>query len=312
MTIAKSLWHINSQESVILESPLIPVPNQVQLQTIYSLISPGTERTVALGQVPPALFEKMQVPYMGGGFEFPVKYGYSVVARSNDGRNFHLMHPHQDYLSVDPESIVEIPPDLDLWKAGLISNLETALTAFWDADPRPDEAILLVGFGWIGYLIAGVLKLQGCLDITVAEPITSRALLAKQRGFQVLGAAREYDVAIHCSATAEGLQICLDNMKWEGRVVEVSWYGNRMTPIYLGGDFHYKRLSIQSSQVSQIPGKMKEEWDYKKRKTEVIRLLHDAYWDQLEIPVLPFSQSPQIFDQIRRNEPGSLTYLLKY
>jgi len=315
MTIAKSLWHINSLQSVIQEAGLSPRQGQIQLQSVYSLISPGTERTVALGQVPPALHKIMQVPYMEGSFNFPVKYGYSVVARSVEGKHYHVMHPHQNVLSVDPDSITEIPIELPLWKAGLISNLETALTAYWDGDPKPQEKILLVGFGWIGGLIAGVLKLKGCGDIWVVEPSLTRAALARQYGFRIINGEsinQEFDIAFHSSATAEGLQTCVDHMNWEGRIIEVSWYGNRMVNINLGENFHYKRLTIQSSQVSRIPKKMMANWNVKTRKSEVLRLLTNPWWDQFEIPVVPFEEAPMIFDQLRMNHPGSLTYLLKY
>ncbi|MDZ4709754.1 MAG: zinc-binding alcohol dehydrogenase [Saprospiraceae bacterium] len=315
MTFAKSLWHINSNQSVIQESPLSQGIGHIQLQSVYSLISPGTERTVALGQVPPALNEIMRVPYMEGQFDFPIKYGYSVVARSVEGNNYHLMHPHQNLISVDPDCITEIPADLPLWKACLISNLETALTAYWDGDPQPQEKILLVGFGWIGSLIAGVLKLKGCQDIWVAEASSTRAAQARQYGFRIFNEEtpqQEFDLAFHSSATAEGLQTCVDNMNWEGRIVEVSWYGNRMVNINLGENFHYKRLTIQSSQVSRIPKKMQTLWNISTRKSEVLRLLSNPWWDQLKIPVVPFEEAPIIFDQLRKNHPGSLTYLLKY
>jgi hypothetical protein len=45
------------------------------LKAAYSAISPGTERLVFSGRVPPALHESMKCPYMGGAFSFPVKYG---------------------------------------------------------------------------------------------------------------------------------------------------------------------------------------------------------------------------------------------
>ena len=316
MTIAKSLWHINSHHSAILEDPLKPVPGHIELKAVYSLISPGTERTVALGQVPRSLYEVMQVPYMEGGFDFPVKYGYSVVARSREGKNYHLMHPHQDVIIVDPGSLTELPANLPLWKAGLISNLETALTAYWDGEPDNRDKILLVGFGWIGSLIAGVLMLKGCQNLWVTESLPARSDLARRFGLQVINSidasAQEFDLAFHSSSTVEGLQTCIDSLKPEGRVIEVSWYGNRASTLNLGGNFHYKRLTIQSSQVSMIPRKMQANWNIKKRKLEVLRLLEDSWWDQYEIPVVPFEDSPGIFDNLRNNKPVGLTCLLKY
>lgn len=314
MTNAKSLWHISSGKSVISEAPLGLMPGKIVLHSLYSLISPGTERTVALGQVPSSVFDQMRVPYMEGDFDFPVKYGYSLVAESADGEVYHLMHPHQDRVVVDPGSLTLLPHHFPGWKGTLISNMETALTAYWDADPVQSEAILIMGFGWIGSLIAGVLKINGCTNVSVAEPLPVRAQLAKQLGFRIVenGDQDGYDLAFHCSATSEGLQACIDQMNREGRIIEVSWYGNRVSTLTLGEKFHYNRLTIRSSQVSGIPGRMQAHWDIKKRKEAVIRLLDNPYWDQYEMPVIPFEQAPALFEKIRKNETGSLTYLLKY
>jgi len=252
---------------------------------------------------------------MGGGFEFPVKYGYSVVAQSSEGRKYHLMHPHQDWIAVNSDSITEIPVDLPDSRASLISNMETALTACWDGNAHPDETILIVGFGLIGSLIAGVLKCNGCMNICIDEPHAPRANLAQKLGFKVNtpdSPPQEYHLAFHCSATSEGLQSCIDKMEFEGRIIEVSWYGNRTSKINFGEGFHYNRLTIQSSQVSTIPGKMRDIWDFRKRKSEVMRILCDPYWDQYNIPIIPFDQSPELFEKIRRNELEELSYILKY
>lgn len=315
MIPAKSLWHIDHAHSAILDQPLPQLSNQIPLKSLYSLISLGTERIVAKGQVPQSMFEKMKVPYMEGNFDFPVKYGYSLIAESLEGKVYHLMHPHQDHVAADSSSLTEIPETLSPPRACLISNMETALNAYWDSEAGMEEAILIVGFGLIGYLIAGVLKLNGCHNIAVHESNISRIKLAKKLGFKLLheeqGSA-QFDLAFHCSASAEGLQTCIDKMGFEGRIMDLSWYGNGVVPLRLGETFHYNRLTIKSSQVSHIPVKMQAIWDFAKRKLKVIQLLSDPYWDAYDIPIIPFKESPALFEKIRQSKTDELTYILKY
>jgi hypothetical protein len=89
MFSATCLWHINKNKSELRSEQSVLSPDDVVLQSLYSIISIGTERIVASGQVPSNLHTQMRVPYMDGQFEFPVKYGYSLVAADVMGRKYH-------------------------------------------------------------------------------------------------------------------------------------------------------------------------------------------------------------------------------
>lgn len=61
------------------------------------------------------------------------------------------------------------------------------------------------------------------------------------------GAMEPFDIAFHTSATQEGLQMAIDCVGMEGRVVEMSWYGARPVTLHLGGDFRYRWLSARDN-----------------------------------------------------------------
>ena len=100
MKKAKAVWHLSATTTTILPAgDATAVSPVIQLKSLYSLISNGTEKRVASGQVPPQLHAQMRVPYQEGDFSFPVKYGYSLVGKVMSpghrwlGRAVHLLHP---------------------------------------------------------------------------------------------------------------------------------------------------------------------------------------------------------------------------
>ena len=315
MPASRSLWHIDAGHSEIRSQHLGLQPGQILLQSLYSLISLGTEKTIALGGVPENMYDKMRVPHMEGSFTFPVKYGYSLVAGSEDGRCYHLMHPHQDRVLVNPETLTPVPPVIPPARAVLISNMETALTAYWDAEPLKNEKILIAGFGLIGALTALLLRLRGFEDITIYEPDATRTGMARRLGFRTGDPGFDpgpFNLAFHSSGNPSGLQGCLNVMGFEGRILELSWYGRQKITLGLGEHFHINRLSIIASQVSSIPRKLQGAWNFATRKQEVLALLADSCWDKLEIEEVPFENSPAVFDKIRHSQSKGLTYILKY
>jgi len=320
--LARALWHDDRRHSSLHEFPLDDGDGAGELlvRSAYSLVSQGTERLVATGAVPAASFGEMEVPYQEGAFSLPVKYGYSLTGRVEEGpdawlgRWVHLLHPHQDYCRVRAADCTLLPSGLPPDRACLASNLETALTAVWDGGVSLGDRVLVVGFGLVGALTARLLKMMPGVEVFFLEP-------APYRHQQALGwglcpwpeqEGSKADVAFHVSATEAGLQAAIDGVGPEGRVVEMSWYGDRPVALHLGRDFHQGRKRIISSQVSRIPAGRQVRWDRARRKEVVLRLLESPEWDALLDRRTPFEAAPALFDQIRKGQVDELTCLLTY
>lgn len=311
---AKSLWHIDGKRTEIRQEDMAQVPGKPQiLKSDYSLISTGTERLVATGRVPTALHAAMRVPYMGGQFHFPVKYGYSLVA-SAEGRHYHLMHPHQDAVAVAPADTYLLSSGTPKHRGTLISNMETALNAVWDAGLAGTESLAICGFGNIGSLLATTLRTHWGKEASILELDDWRSQKAEALGWKVETEGKaSYDVVFHTSATAKGLQNCLSRLNPEGRVVELSWYGDQRVSLELGTDFHYKRLGIIASQVSQIPLGMQPDMTFLKRKQLAEKILQHPDFDDLLTDFIPFKQAPTFFHDLRAGHiRNGLLYLLEY
>ena len=314
----KALWHLNPNLSTV-KSTSLPASSgsNLHIRSLYSLISLGTELLVARGNVPEELHEFMRVPYMDGEFIFPLKYGYSLVGEiTGTGTLCHLMHPHQSECLIDPEDFFEIPMDIPPRRAILASNLETALTGIWDGVVKPGERIAIVGFGMIGSLIARIAAGIPGTDVKIFETHDSRKAYAEQFGFKVLedpaDAMEPYDIAFHTSGTGVGLQTALDLVGLEGRVIEMSWYGDVSVNVHLGGEFHILRKQLISSQVSRIPVSMLARWDHRRRMKAVFDLLQDAAYDMHITHEVSLQEAAELFNQWRTTVPDGLGYCIVY
>ncbi len=321
MMVAKSLWHISKTSSELRKGELSINKGTLVIKSCYSLISTGTERTIASGKVPKNLYEEMQVPFMKGTFDFPLTYGYSLVGKVIEGsENYlgkfvHMMHPHQDIIIINPDDCFFIPAGVTPKRATLASNMETAINAVWDSKVANGGNVLIVGFGIIGALLAKVLQNLGA-SITVLENNNVRLSHAQNLGFHCtnnsIELGNDFDIAYNTSAHESGLQSCIDLVGYEGKVIELSWYGNRKVTLDLGSSFHSQRKQIISSQVSNIPGDKQPEWNYKKRKAYVFELLKDTSFDDFITKEVVFADTPVFFDTLRNTTINELGIIIKY
>jgi threonine dehydrogenase-like Zn-dependent dehydrogenase len=303
---ARALWFTEPGKAALRSDPVcMPLAGEIcTIRSLYSAVSEGSERLVLAGKVPPELHRAMRVPYMGGDFSFPVKYGYSLVGIVENGiphllgTVVHLLHPHQDICCVDSADVFPVPEGIPPRRAVLASNLETAVTAIWDARPALGERVLIVGFGCIGALIGQLLRYMPGIDLRILEREEVRRHLARSLGYRTADSAGEegFDLAFHTSGSASGLQVAIDCVGMEGRIVEVSWYGTTETPLRLGGTFHSQRKTIIASQVSHLPSFQIPRWDLIRRKQLVLSLLRDPAFDLLLGEPIPFERLADFFN----------------
>lgn len=315
---AQAIWHTSSTNTEILEETLNAGDKYI-IEACYSMISAGTERTVCMGQIDPLLDAHMRVPYQAGSFALPIKYGYSIVGRSQNGDLVHCMHPHQNRLAVEARDIFVLPTGLPAKLAPLISNMETAVTGIWDAQAcfsqgtLPSNSIGICGFGNIGSLLAVTLRNWLSIEPIIIETDEWRKTKAKEMGFGCDEEGHQkYALLFHASSSVQGLNWCLTHARENAVIVEMSWYGSQAVSIQLGHDFHYKRLKLISSQVSQIPPSQPKQ-TFLTRKQHCAALLTEAGYETLLAAPIQFDSAPHFFKQLRnRTQPAGLIWLIDY
>jgi len=311
----RALWFQSARHAALVDEPLPSRPEGFSVvRAAFSAVSPGTERLVFAGEVPEAIREAMRVPYMGGDFAFPLKYGYSLVGRVESsargalvGRLVHVMHPHQECILARDEDLFVVPAGVPAARATLAANLETALNAVWDAGAAPGASCLVVGFGTVGSLIARVLQATPGMAVTVCDRDAAKVALARELGFTACvpeSVPGGFDLAFHASASGAGLQLAIDATGFEATIVEASWYGTHEVTLRLGGSFHHQRKRIVSSQVSAVAPAMRARWPHARRKALVFELLRDPAFDRHITEAVAFADLAAWFNGGGLERPG--------
>jgi hypothetical protein len=320
--VAQALWYTGPGRAEIREEKLdSPSSDQVRVRALFGAVSRGTEALIMAGRVPLSEFERMRAPFMAGNFPFPVKYGYSVVGRVEQGppallgKIVFVLHPHQNLFNVPATAVAPLPNDVPPTRAVLAANIETALNAVWDAGPAPTSRVAVVGAGVVGVLTAYLCTQISGARTTLVDTNPSRAGIANKLGIDFSApdtAPGDYDLVIHASGAASGLATALALAGFEATVLEMSWYGDAQVPVPLGGAFHSRRLKLVSSQVGHVAPSHRAEWTHSRRLAAAVAKLSDARLDVLLAPSVPFNELPERLPDILDAKSGVLCQLIAY
>ncbi len=320
---AHALFYTGPMQAEQRAVPLPPLaPGQALVRMRLSALSRGTERLIALGLVPPAEYTRMRCPLQEGDFPFPVKYGYCAIGEVEQGppewlgRRVFVLHPHQDRFVCATSWLNLVPDDLPDHRAVLAANMETALNAVWDSGVSAADRVTVVGGGLVGLLITYLCAQMPGTQVTLIDINPARAELARQLGATFAlpaNAPQGGDIAFHTSATAPGLATALGTLGQEGRLVEVSWYGDKPVTLPLGGHFHAGRLHILSSQVGTIsPGHAARGWSYSSRLQAALGLMRDERLDALLSERIAFSDLAPAIPRLLAAEASGIVTLIDY
>jgi 2-desacetyl-2-hydroxyethyl bacteriochlorophyllide A dehydrogenase len=308
IVVARALWYAAAGRAEFRTERLPPLAQgEARVMTEYSGISRGTERLVALGNVPESEWRQMRAPFQAGTFPFPIKYGYSasgIVTAGPErliGTRVFALHPHQDHFQVSESQLLTIPDDIPSRRAVLAANMETALNAHWDAGTSPGDRVLVVGAGIVGLLVAYLARRIPGTDVVITDVDPSRAELAAALGvtFAATGdIPANRRIAFNASATSAGLQTAIDTCAFEGRVIELSWYGTNTVTVNLGTAFHSRRLQIVSSQVGHIAPSHRSHTKHRDRLERALSLLDDPALEVLVSASIPFEELPDALPRI--------------
>jgi threonine dehydrogenase-like Zn-dependent dehydrogenase len=308
---------------VVIKPVIVPEPgpDEVLVRTLCSGISRGTETLVFRGEVPVDQYAVMRAPFQEGDFPGPVKYGYLNVGVVEQGPaalrglNVFCLYPHQTRYVVPAGAVVVVPDDVPPARAVLAGTVETAVNALWDAGPLVGDRVTVVGAGMVGCCVAAVLSRFPGVTAQLVDVDPSRAETAAALGVSFAtppSADRGRDIVFHASATAAGLQLCLDLLAPEGTVTELSWYGDREIGLRLGGSFHSGRLTIRGSQVGTVSPARRANRSYADRLALALRLLRDPAFDALRTGESAFDDLPAVMADLAAGTRPALSHVMTY
>lgn len=322
---ALAWWVTGPSQGALQQAPVAMADSStseplVTVEALFSGVSRGTEALVFKGQVPESEFRRMRAPFQRGEFPFPVKYGYANVGRVIEGPA-HLqgqvvfcLFPHQQRYQVPAAAVYVLPDDVPAPRAVLAANMETAVNGLWDALPTVGDRILVVGLGVVGLLVGWLANQIPGTQVTVVDLNPARRAQAEALGLQFAKKpdAECYDLVFHTSGQPSGLTTALAGAGSEARVVEMSWYGNRLVEAPLGQAFHSRRLILRSSQVGRIAPHQQPRWDFARRMRLALSLLVDDRLDALITGETPFQDLPHAMPAILADDAGTLCQRIIY
>jgi threonine dehydrogenase-like Zn-dependent dehydrogenase len=309
----------------MVESRVVTLPDLApgfaRIRSLFSGISRGTERLVLNGRVPRNEWPRMRAPLQDGDFPFPVKYGYCAVGLVEAGppdllgRTVFCLHPHQDRFVAPVGMLAVIPDDVPARRATLAANMETALNALWDSGAGPADRIVVIGGGILG-LQAGFLaaRLPGA-QVTLCDIDPSRAEMTRRLGMTFAAPdalPRDADVVFHASASGAGLAAAIGCAGVEACIVDMSWYGDRIVSLPLGGEFHSRRLRIVSSQVGMVAPSRRPRWTHQRRLAAAMDLLRDPRLDALVSETIEFADAPAQLPRLLAEGALGLAPVIRY
>jgi threonine dehydrogenase-like Zn-dependent dehydrogenase len=287
----------------------------VLVHAVASGISRGTESLVLRGAVPESQWRAMRCPFQEGDFPAPVKYGYAVAGRTDDGARVFCLHPHQDRFVLPREAAVPIPPEVPFRRAVLAANMETAVNALWDAPPRLGDRIAVVGGGVIGCLVAALAARHPAVRVELIDVNPRRRAVAEALGVGFSlpdDGSADADLVIHASGTAPGLATALRLAAFEATVLDLSWYGDAPVAVPLGENFHSRRLSLRSSQVGSVAPARRANRSRRDRLCLALDLLRDPVFDLLLTGETAFGELPVAMARLVADPGDTLCHVVTY
>jgi threonine dehydrogenase-like Zn-dependent dehydrogenase len=148
------------------------------------------------------------------------------------------------------------------------------------------------------------------LQLVDADP--GRASVAAALGVDFASpedAEGDRDLVVHASATEAGLTRSLALLAAEGRVVELSWYGDRRVALPLGEFFHSRRLRLIGSQVGVLA---RPDRTYAERMALALDLLADPAFDALITGESRFDDLPSVLPALASGALPALCHRVGY
>jgi len=308
-------------------------PGHVQVRSLVSAISAGTELLIYQGQTPQNLLADTELAAISGSLAFPLKYGYSIVGEVTqlgdgvkepwNGKRVFAFNPHESAFNADVKDVQLLPEDCIVEDAAFLANMETAISLVQDGQPLLGEKVVVLGQGIVGLLAIAILS-RFPLDLFSVDAIGLRREFSKRLGakesfsteavadIKVRLGAQGADLVYELTGRPEALNTALDLVGEHGRILVGSWYGTRQASINLGKKFHRGRIKIISSQVSQIEPGLRGRWDKARRFEQAWHWLREIKPSRLVTHRFQFSNAADAYQLLAGDAENALGVLFQY
>lgn len=316
-----------------------PREGEVQIQTMKTLISPGTELTMISGDYPPT-------SYWAAYSKLPLIPGYSNVGKIvklgkgvNEFREGDIVASggtHSQYVIINVKSpgtesvLVKVPEGVRPEEATFHSLAATTMNSVRLAHVSMGEATVVMGTGIVGQFAVAFNKLSGSLPVIAVDPSRSRLEKARISGaselidpslkplqdeVSKLTKGRLADVVFEATGNPDVLPAGLKLVKEGGRFVVLS---SPRGPSMV--DFHDEvnrpsRIIIGTHVESHPPAESYQgQWTYKRNVEFFYDLLISrlARVDHMITQTYPWSRAPEAYQFLLEDRTRALGIILDW
>jgi 2-desacetyl-2-hydroxyethyl bacteriochlorophyllide A dehydrogenase len=325
VTSRRELWFVAPLRVEIRpgREPVALEPGQLRARAVASGVSQGTELLLYRGEGPKPFDPSLDLP---GTPTYPRRYGYAWIADVVESRadgvpvggRIFALAPHGDEHVLDASRVRLVPHALPAARATLAANLETAVTAIWDAELELGDEVVVLGGGIVGLLCGWLARRGGARRVRLVEPSPKRRAAALALGFDEAISPEQddprgdQDVVIEATGHPAALDRAISHAGRDAAVVVVSFYGERKAAVSLGSEFHRRRVALKASQVSHIAPRKTARWTYERRFSLVLDLLGDPRLDALVEPPIPFGEAPAAYGKLAGDPAATLQTVFFY
>jgi 2-desacetyl-2-hydroxyethyl bacteriochlorophyllide A dehydrogenase len=322
----------------LLEAPRV---GEVQIKTIISAISPGTEMLLYRGQFPKQMAVDESIAALSGEFGYPLKYGYSMIGHVTalgedvpdhwQDQLVFAFQPHETAFNAPTAALMPVPDGLAPEDAVFLPNMETAVNFVMDGQPMIGEQVAVFGQGIVGLLTSSLLSRFPLSSLITIDRFAKRREASLASGAQaslspddpdflshmrnLIQANREFagaDLTFELSGSPNALDSAIALTGFNGRIVIGSWYGEKRAELNLGGTFHRSRIKLISSQVSSLMPEHSGRWSKARRLNVAWQMLRDIQPSKFITQRVPFEHAAEAYTLIDQHPDQTIQVLLSY
>lgn len=333
--ISRELWFAEAGRVEIRKSRLEePAKDQVQVRTLTSGISAGTEMLAYRGMLPRDLPLDASISGLQDQkSSFPFQYGYACVGLVEKvghdefngllGRKVFAFHPHSSRFNVKAKELIRLPESISDEAGVFVANMETAVSLLIDGEIKAEETIAIFGMGIVGQLLNALLQSESWKTLYLVEQFEFRKESAQKNSstFCLSPAPESIRASIppdglsliyELSGNPEALNTAIEVAAFAGRIVVGSWYGEKQACLNLGGKFHRNRLKIISSQVSSIDPAHRREWTKQKRLQKALEYISQIKPERFITHRFELGEAEKAYQLLDKHPEQALQVVINY
>jgi 2-desacetyl-2-hydroxyethyl bacteriochlorophyllide A dehydrogenase len=303
-----------------------PQSHQVLIETVSSLISPGTE-TAWLNALPNTPMTFPQYPgYSNAGKILAI--GKDVTKVRAGDRVFSTL-PHATHVLGEEGEVCKFPENLSFDEASFTYLVEIALQGVRKARIELGEAVVVMGLGLVGQLALQIAKISGAMPVMGVDFFENRVALAKKLGADHAFNAKKVDTVKMVKEVTDG----------KGANVVIDATGSPLAPqtavqltrrfgriILLGstrGETNFNFYSVHLEGISMIGAHIRTRphsdsspglWAPAEERALAFRLLSQGKLDIKDLITvkMPFEEARKAYNMLMESKDSVLAILLDW